>query len=506
MQSEAVYVPVRSRLGAFVPGVSLAFVIAILLGLGPVWLVSDGSLKTMGAIVMLFIPLCLVLAVAKSRAMSANRTTYTLALLVWWFLLISDKFFDRISDVQNTFEGQYSVDAYGEFFVWVIAFITLAMISVARPGYLGKMFSGSYKWVSLFVVSCLFSATYSPSPSYSMGWGFKLFLVALVIGLCTYCMEKMSDVKAFLWATMWGLLFTCVLAVAEAVADPTRMFQGVGGRFNADPVVLSETAGCLLLVTLILNSLQPRVWVKGISVMSVLIMIFSFGKTGIITGVLSSIVFFAFQKKLASSIGLLLGAGVLAATMVATVAPLAHYFNAYHAGGTLTGRTEIWETGIAFIKQKPWAGHGYLATKFMWTVERGKVSDIAPHLHNGFLETLYNNGITGLIFLIGIHVSILANLFFAKKTVTKYQKAGGTQTANTLIVGCFALYLDLFISGLFTAAYGGRATIHFMVFLSLLGMSMVLRKFAQQVEDQPVPARPVSRWREPVRMPSPSSA
>ena len=506
IQSEAIYVPSRSRLGALAPGASLAVLIAMVLGLGPVWLVSDGSLKTMGAVVLLFIPLCLVLAVAKARAMSATRMTFTLALLVWWFLLISDKFFDRISDVQNTFEGQYSVDAYGEVVVWVVAFVVVAMISVARPGYLGKLFSGSFKWLSLFMLSCLLAATYSPSPAYSLGWGFKLFLVVLVIGLCTHCMEKLADVRSFLWATMWGLLFTCILAVAEAVADPTTMFQGVGGRFNADPVVLSETAACLLLVTLILNSLQARLWLKIISVLSVLIMVFSFGKTGIITGVISAFVFFLFQRKLASSIGLLLGTGVVAAALVATVAPLAHYINAYHAGGTLTGRTEIWETGIAFIKQKPWLGHGYLATKFMWTMERGKVSNIAPHLHNGFLEALYNNGIVGLIFLVGIHVSILTNLFYAKRTVRKYQKAGGSQQANTLIVGCFALYLDLFISGLFTAAFGGRATIHFMMFLSLLGLSMALRKFAQQVEEQPAVVRTVPRWREPVVVPSPSSS
>lgn len=197
-QAEALYVPGRSRLKSLAPGAGIAVLMTMVLGLGPVWIVSDGSLKTMGAVVLLFIPLCLVLAAAKSRAMSATRTTFTLALLVWWFLLISDKFFDRISDVQNTFEGQYSVDAYGEVAVWVIAFVVVAMISIARPGYLGKLFSGSFKWLSLFVLSCLLAATYSPSPAYSLGWGFKLFLVVLVIGLCTHCMEKLTDVRAFL--------------------------------------------------------------------------------------------------------------------------------------------------------------------------------------------------------------------------------------------------------------------------------------------------------------------
>jgi len=506
IQSETLYVPNRSRLRALLPGASLAVLVALILGLGPIWLVSDGSLKTMGAVVMFLVPLCLVLAVAKGRGLSPSQTTFTLGLLVWWFLLISDKFFDRISDVQNTFEGQYSVDAYGEVFVWVIAFVVLALISVAKPGYLGKLFSGSFKWLSLFVLSCLVAATYSPSPAYSLGWGFKLFVVALVLGLCTSCMEKLRDVRAMLWSTMWALLFICILAVAEAVADPTNMFQGIDGRFNADPVVLSGTAGCLLICALTLNSLHPRLWLKLIALFSVLIMIIAFGKTGIIAGVIAATVFLLFQKKLASSVGLLVGVVLVAAVLVTTITPLANYVSTYRGGSNLTGRTEIWKSGIESIKQKPLLGHGYLATKFMWTTQRGgAVPDIA-HMHNGFLEALYNNGLVGLIFLLGIHTAILVNLFYAKRTVQKYQRASGSQEANTLIVGCFALYLDLLIYGLFTPAFGGRSTVHFMVFLSLLGLSMALRKCAEKVEREPrVAVRPTAPWREPISVPSPTA-
>jgi O-antigen ligase len=506
IQSETLYVPERSRLRALIPGVSLAILVALILGMGPIWLVSDGTLKTMGAVVMFLVPLCLVLAVAKARALSPTQTSFALGLLIWWFLLISDKFFDRISDVQNTFEGQYSVDAYGEVFVWATAFVVLALISVAKPAYLGKLFSGSFKWLSLFVLSCLVAATYSPSPAYSLGWGFKLFVVALVLGLCTSYMERLRDVRAMLWSTMWGLLFTCILAVAEAVADPTNMFQGIGGRFNADPVVLSGTAGLLLICALTLNSLHPRLWLKLIALLSILIMIISFGKTGIIAGVMGAIVFLLFQKKLASSLGLLVGVGLVAMVLVTTITPLANYVSTYRGGTNLTGRTEIWKSGIESIKQRPWLGHGYLATKFMWTTQRTTaVADMA-HLHNGFLEALYNNGVVGLLFLLGIHGAILANLFYAKRTVQKYQRAGRSQEANTLIVGCFALYLDLLIYGLFTPAFGGRTTVHFMVFLSLLGISMALRKCAEQVEQKPqAVARPSAAWREPISVPSPTA-
>ncbi len=505
IQNEVLYVPSRSRLRTLLPAASVAILVALILGLGPIWLISDGTLKTMGAVVMFLVPLCLVLAVAKARGLSPTQTSFALGLLVWWFLLISDKFFDRISDVQNTFEGQYSVDAYGEVFVWMVAFVVLALISVAKPDYLSKFFSGSFKWLSLFVVSCLAAATYSPSPAYSLGWGFKLFVVAVVLGLCTSYMERLRDVRAMLWSTMWGLLFTCILAVAEAVSDPTNMFQGIGGRFNADPVVLSGTAGLLLICALTLNSLQSRIWLKLIALLSVLIMIISFGKTGIIAGVIGATIFLLFQKKLASSLGLLAGVALVAAILLATVTPLANYASTYRGGTNLTGRTEIWKTGIESIKQRPWVGHGYLATKFMWTTQRGGAVPDVAHLHNGFLEALYNNGLVGLVLLLAIHVTILANLFYAKKTVHKYQRAGGSREANTLIVGCFALYLDLLIYGLFTPAFGGRATVHFMVFLLLLGLSMALRRCAEKVDEKTQPAtRPVAAWRDPFSVPSPT--
>jgi O-antigen ligase len=315
----------------------------------------------------------------------------------------------------------------------------------------------------------------------------------------------MSDVTALLWTTMWALLFVCVLAVAEAAADPLTMFQGIGGRLNADPVVLSGSAGCLVIITLILNALRPRLWMKLLTLLSFVIMIVSFGKSGILATVIAATVFLLFRKSLASSVGLLGGMGVVAAILMTTIAPLAKYFTGYEGGSTLTGRTEIWQKGLDVIRQHPWLGNGYLATKFMWTMERGPLADVG-HLHNGFLEALYNNGIVGLVFLIGIHVSILTNLFYAKRTVRTYQKAGGSDQANTLIVGCFALYLDLFIYGLVTPAFGGRPTVHFMVFLSILGASVALRKFAQQVEEQPAkPVRPVALWQERFPAPSPSS-
>ena len=191
-----------------------------------------------------------------------------------------------------------------------------------------------------------------------------------------------------------------------------------------------------------------------------------------------------------------------------TVTPLQNYVSTYHAGSTLTGRTEIWQNSIPAIRQKPVFGHGYLASKFMWMNQRGSIEDIAPHMHNGFLETLYNNGLIGLALLLGMHGAILTNLFHAKKAllVSRQHETRDLQQANILIVGCFALYLNLLIYGLFTPAFGGRPTAHFMVFLSILSLSMGLRRFTRPlIGEAPVATRAAASWRKQSPVPSPSS-
>jgi O-antigen ligase len=136
------------------------------------------------------------------------------------------------------------------------------------------------------------------------------------------------------------------------------------------------------------------------------------------------------------------------------------------------------------IKQHPLLGHGYLASKFMWVNMTGPFAEVG-HLHNGFLETLYNQGALGLICLVGLHAAILANLWFSRKAVTAAAKSRvNLNVMNVLIVGSFCLYLDLLINGLFTVAFGGRPTAHFMMFFGVLAWSIALRALAVRVSER----------------------
>ena len=495
----------KSRRKRLLLGAGFTILVALVVGLGPDWIISDTSLKTMSATALLLVPLCVILAIAKAKSATSAQLTFMVALLLWWSLLISDQWFDRASDADNLYAAQYSVDAYGEVVTWFVAFLILALISFAKPEYLSTLTRGSYKWVTLFVLASLIACAYSPSRSYSAGWWCKLFVVYLVLALCTNCMEKIGQIRAFLWSTMWGLLLVCMLAVGVALSDPTTLFAGIEGRLNADPVVLSGTASCLLIVSLILNSLHGRFWLKLISLFAVVTTIISFGKTGIVAGAISASIFFLLQRKLASSILVLLGVGALAAVLVATITPLGNYFSSYHGGAKLSGRTEIWKTALPAIKQKPIVGHGYLASKFMFKEQRG--ADVASHLHNGFLDTLYNNGAIGLGLLLALHGTILANLFRARKHLSawKGRETDDLRQANILLMGCFALYLDLLIYGCFTPAFGGRMTDHFMVFTSIVGMSIALERFGRGLVKQRVVVHAPKVWRTGFSVPSPSS-
>lgn len=473
----------RSLRGVLPALAGIIILTALVIGFGPGWIISDGSLKTLTAIAIFAVPLCVMLALAKAHALSPSQTAFRLALLVWWYVLISDALFDRISNVQGTYQGQYAIDAYGEVVTWLVAFAVLIMISLSNASYLTRLFSGSYKWASFYVASALLAVAYSPSRAYSGGWWFKLFVIALTVRLCLNGMDSIENVRAFLWASLWGLVVAVALPLSRALADPLTMFEGVGGRLNADPVVLSVTSSLILVLALTLNATRKHAWLQIIMLASVMTMILSAGKTGILAGVISATAFFILQKRVASGLAVIGGVGLVALLVIMTVTPVGNYFLHYNGGATLTGRTDIWAMALPGIKARPLLGHGYLASKFMWVNLTGPFAEVG-HLHNGFLETLYNQGLLGLLCLVGLHLSILGNLWFTHKASMRVQTRLDLSVLNVLVVGLFCLYLDLLINGLFTVAFGGRPTAHFMMFFGVLAGSIAVRGLAVRVTER----------------------
>ena len=457
---------------AFFLTVGLTVVIAAVFGSMPQSMVSTaifGILGVCGLVILLYVSL------GRSRAhtLDSKAIIFKLTLLIWGYVLISEQLFDRVSDPlgAEAIQGSFVPQAYGETLVWVVSFLFLVFILLPRPEHLRRLFTGSQKWVSLFAVLCVLSVVYTPAKLYALGWSFKLLLVVLLITVCSNAIDTLGDIVAFFNATVWAFVVLAVVPVVIALWNPVLAFDREG-RLNANPDALSERAGSLLVMALMLYSLQRKGLRAIIAFVGALVMMLSLGKTGIIAGVLSTALFFLLQKKIVSSFGMLLGMIVLGVLLVTMVSPLTRYVESYQGVATVTGRTAIWNLALPAIRTKPILGHGYLASHFLWLTDRDPVAR-SSHLHNGFLDVLYNNGAVGLALILLMHVAILRHLFHSISRISAFRKRPGfrelpnIRVAYILTSGSLALYLNLLINGLFGATFGGRATSSFELFLAV---------------------------------------
>jgi O-antigen ligase len=445
---------------------TLATLSFLLLAARPPWLFSAVTFTVIACGAFLFALLFVVSASQRSQGLDPAKSYLRLALVVWWALLISEEVFSRFTPEAESFAGHFSAAAYGEAAFWALAFLALPLI-MPRPQYLRQAFSGSNKWLSLFAVVCLISAPFSPTPMYSLAWAFKLFLVALLLLLCSATIHDLNDIESFYWSNLGGFFVVTVAPVVRAFVNPSGAFEE--GRLRGSPNGLSLSAGTLVLLALILNSLYKRTWLAGFAIVGATVMIMSGGKAGIIAGIASVTLLFVLQKRVAAGFGWLLGVLALGG-IILLATPLATHFITYYEQGqlsTITGRTDLWKAVWPEIMQHPIVGHGYLASRFM--AQEMELPWTAGHMHNGFLEALYNNGLVGLTILVGIHLVIVKNLW-------RTLKGPPNRNAHLLAVGSSAIYVNLLVNGFFNATFGGRSGAPFMLLLGLLVVSEVLRQ------------------------------
>ena len=102
----------------------------------------------------------------------------------------------------------------------------------------------------------------------------------------------------------------------------------------------------------------------------------------------------------------------------------------------------------------------------------------APHLHNGFLEVLYNNGLPGLLLILLMHFSILKNLAAVARRPT-------SREIHLLAVGSLAIYFDVLLTGQFNVSFGGHLNSPFIVFLALILIAENLKRanFSRATEE-----------------------
>ncbi len=456
---------------------SLAVVTALLLPLFPEWLLSSLGLRVFWVSAALLFVLCGVLSWTLNR-LDHTKVALRLALVLWAFLLISEEIFARSGT--NELEEHFSSAVYGEISLWVLAFSILLILLIRNPGLLHHMPSGQSKWLFGFAALCILSAIYSSHPLFSAAWGFKLLLVILVLRTCSRLIQDEHDLISFVRATFWAC---CFLMVYEALADPSSWVTN-GGRLGQSPTSLAVVAGIALVLSFSLRSLSNPIWPAIFSFTAALIMILSGGKAGIIGGVLSAVFFFLLRKRVGSAIALLIGLVGLGVLLLMST-PLRFYAEAYtekDQADNLTGRTDLWVGALPLIRQSPIIGHGYMASKYI----SNQIEDVrweAGHLHNAFLDVLYNNGVIGLLLILYMHGMIVKNLLRA------IGQKGVSRVSYEIATAFLAIYLNLLVNAFFNAIIGGRPNSLFMIFLAIFVGSENLRQTLTQTTDYAVKTR-----------------
>ncbi|HTZ98138.1 MAG TPA: O-antigen ligase family protein [Terriglobales bacterium] len=479
----------RPGLNLMSPGVILAIIgVAILgtvfVGVLPAVSYADGTIPILLNTILFFAVLAVIVGTSILYNVGTRHMVYRCALAVWWILLVDEVFYARVNTNYGMGSGQFSLYAYAEAAMWLVCWGVLLVLTLRWPQYLLGFFKGSNKWLSLFVLLCVVSIAWAPGALYALAWSVKLVLVVTLLQLISTLIEDIGDILTFVKVTAFAFIFLSILPVYYATQDPDGFWYE--GRLNADPDLLSPLAAALMLMSLLLYSAtKKRYWAYSTGV-GAFVMLLAFGKAGVIGGFVGALLFMVLQRKVVRSLGLMLVLGGLGMVII-SFTPLGAYLQSYHGGSTFTGRTTIWGYAINAIKLKPIFGYGYLGTYFSWMNTSGLVAG-AVHLHNGFLEVAYNNGILGFGLLLIVHFIMVRNIFSSMRTsrVLRNLQPASEQAwqGYLLTIFCLGAYMHTFLQGLMGSHFGGRCMSPYMLWLALFMLINVTRRVNERMLDQ----------------------
>jgi O-antigen ligase len=305
-----------------------------------------------------------------------------------------------------------------------------------------------------------------------------LFLAIALLAACNQEIRTPDDLRLFLKVSQWGFAFLVFVPLLRLMADPEVLATGRLFDVGTAPTMLAADAGILVLLSLALAQTGRRAWPYAFAVFGMLVMILAAGKAGIVGCVFSGLIFFVWQGKFKSAVWFLLGLFVVAAALAALSPGLSGYVISYlgtEQAGTFTGRTDVWAGGWQLIKQHMILGRGFMSSRFL-----GYKIDVVwqpGHLHNGFLEVWYNNGLIGLFVMLMMHGVIVRNLVRAMRVASL-----------PIAAGCFAVYLNILINGMVSRAFGSRPDATFMMLFALVFLSERLLQEVSHTQEREAPA------------------
>jgi exopolysaccharide production protein ExoQ len=412
--------------------------------------------------------LCLARPYSATAFVASRESFLAATLVIWTFLMVSEGIFVHVGATASAVGGHFDATAYYEATSWGLCFLALGFLTCFRPLYLWSLFRGQLKWVALFAVIAVLSCPLSPNFFYSLTMAFKLSVVVLTLLAMAESIDDEAGIAKLFTALLVGALILAVAGTITPFLGPGHAFKGA--RFGA-VIGLSGTAGFLLLLSVLYLLLKKSPWFLLTAVFSLSIMLLAGGKGGIAATLVALIMFFVMLKRAGQAILVCIGLTTILTLFIAftPVGDALQKYNQSENGSTLSGRTNLWTAVVPEIKRKPILGHGYRASRFVSSEVEGAFAE-AGHIHNAFLEVLYNNGIVGLIPILIMNFLIVINL-------GKVIKLPIPPDIRYYATAALALYMHLLLWGLTAPTFGGTPDHRFMIFFAVLLVSIRLRMY-----------------------------
>jgi O-antigen ligase len=401
-----------------------------------------------------------ILSIVAGRKLAGRRTF--IGQYAWLLLIVAEAWFVRSGTPDAALAGDFDPAAYGEVLIWFCAFLAVLFGIAGRPGELAELARPPMRVLALFTVLALASSVFSPSPWFALAWAFKLSIVVLALLLCRATWVTAQDLSRFIALNGIAFLILAMAPLTLLLDGRDTAFSGprLGGLFA--PTGVSSAAGVACVIGISLMTQGRRLLPFVLCGVGSVMLAMGGGKAAIAAASLAVIIFFLVLRRPGSAavaflwlLGTLWGVFMFAPAMLA-------YLMDYFAGplaATLGGRTELWASALRAIADRPLLGHGFVASKFVYGVLPG-LHWPAGHMHNAFLEVLYNNGLVGLLLVLGMHVTLIRSLLATVRLVRSTQ---GAILAGTI----FSLYSFVMCNALFTSTFGGRPHSGFMLFLGI---------------------------------------
>jgi hypothetical protein len=263
--------------------------------------------------------------------------------------------------------GSLDAQNFLKFGVWAVCF-AFAMWFIRRWGY--RLLSIETASFFLLLVLMTLSATYAPSPVYTIGSVLSIVSTLVIFLMAGDLIGERKVLVTFFSAVVILSFFSIIM----------------------DPPPLSRWAYlglAIVVLTLIMSNSRTSIAAAGLAIAIV-----------------------HFSRLTYLNLIMVLVGGCAVMFFVAVIDPQKLFSLLSRTGDaseitTGTGRSHIWHAVIDLIQQRPLTGWGYASSNYILPAFSEDIGHPAPHAHNAFLQIMFSNGVIGLLLYVIFMVMML---------------------------------------------------------------------------------------------------